>query len=228
MGIPGGAGSATVSREYGGRPPAPGAPVRGVGRGAGNLAVRSPPSPAHLVLQPVPPAPHVRVPGGGVPDTALAQAALEPDHFAFLVAHLRHSALLSRPPPTQSARFPRQGHSPRPVGDTGPSREACALVSRLPSGLWGSQKHVTNTPSGAPAALGHCPVPLLRPLPSQGCRHPLPVHRAPASALSWAAAITGPAVPPEASSLQLRNARASPAGLLSGGAKVAEHNQKKC
>lgn len=50
---------------------------------------------AHLVLQPVPPAPHVQVPGIGVVEAALTQRAVEPGHSAFLVAHLTHKAQLS-------------------------------------------------------------------------------------------------------------------------------------
>ena len=50
---------------------------------------------AHLVLQPVPPSPHVYVPGVGVIEAALTQLAVEADHPALLVAHLRHKARLS-------------------------------------------------------------------------------------------------------------------------------------
>lgn len=45
---------------------------------------------AHLVLQLVPPASHMRVPGIGVVEAALAQPAVEADHFALLAGHLRH------------------------------------------------------------------------------------------------------------------------------------------
>lgn len=43
-----------------------------------------------LVLQLVPPASHMRVPGIGVVEAALAQPAVEADHFALLAGHLSH------------------------------------------------------------------------------------------------------------------------------------------
>lgn len=172
-------------RNVGDRPPGPGAPARGVGQGAGTLAVRSHPSPAYLVLQPVPPAPQVRVPGRGVPDAALAQAAVEPDHLASLVAHLRHSALLSRLPPTQCARVCDEGHTPSPVPLGTPDCPG-SHARQCPAGQAGF--------GGAGKSPTHPPVPQLpsatvlsrssSPLATQGCRHPPPVHRAPASAPS--------------------------------------------
>ena len=69
----------------------------GLRRGPGRPEHRCPPAPvrAHLVLQPVPPSPHVHVPGVGVIEAALTQLAVEADHPALLVAHLRHKAWLS-------------------------------------------------------------------------------------------------------------------------------------
>ena len=46
------------------------------------------PSPSHLVLEPVPPSPHMQVPGGAVVETAVTQPAVEPDHLALVVTHL--------------------------------------------------------------------------------------------------------------------------------------------
>lgn len=71
---------------------------------------------AHLVLQPVSPPPHVHVPGVGVIEAALTQFAVEADHSAFLIAHLRQRARLNAPttgrpgsgraPPSPEGRLP--------------------------------------------------------------------------------------------------------------------------
>ena len=46
------------------------------------------PSPSHLLLEPVPPSPHMQVPGGAIVETAVTQPAVEPDHLALVVTHL--------------------------------------------------------------------------------------------------------------------------------------------
>lgn len=65
---------------------------------------------AHLVLQPVPPPPHVHVPGVGVIEAALAQLAVEPDHFALAVAHLGHKAQLGIGPWGRAPPSTLRGH----------------------------------------------------------------------------------------------------------------------
>lgn len=83
---------------------------------------------AHLVLQPVPPPPHVHVPGVGVIEAALAQPAVEPDHFALAVAHLRHKAQLSMAPGEGRLPPPSEGTEPSWVAQSSDSKAFNASV----------------------------------------------------------------------------------------------------
>lgn len=79
---------------------------------------------AHLILQPVAPPPHVHLSGIVVVEAALTQLAVEPDHFALVVAHLTHKAQLRgaslRPP-----RVLRLPELPREVDSTASYLSGC-------------------------------------------------------------------------------------------------------
>lgn len=120
---------------------------------------------AHLILQPVPPPPHVHVPGIGVIEAALAQLAVESDHSALLVAHLRHKARLSAAhgPHASGLGSSRAPPSPRAI-QAGCWFPACPAVYTFK----GVALHQRALPGPAPLC-HHRPVLPSPAPPSRGC-----------------------------------------------------------